>query len=182
MSLTSSIKSLGSVKSMNSTKSSSSTIAVWRLAAKSVVRQSEKLHYLSLLWHMHHHHLHHNHIIINIFIISFVVIFNCLYINPLLLFFVHSPPHPSAGGDEQVRGYVVLSAGCCVKPHCLLSQARTYLLQNFYNLSSLHCKTELRSPSFFLSIPWDIAFLSNVPSQKSKSSCFAGEREQPYQA
>lgn len=31
----------------------------------------------------------------------------------------------------------------------VLSQARTCILQNVYNLSSLQCKTELRPPSFF---------------------------------
>jgi len=43
--------------------------------------------------------MYHFHCIFFIIIIpSFVVLLNCLYLNPRVLLFVPSPPHPVAGG------------------------------------------------------------------------------------
>ena len=53
-----------------------------------------------------HHAVRKNCIVCNLFcmfvitifiIISFVVLLNCLYLNPWVLPFVHSPPHPTGG-------------------------------------------------------------------------------------
>jgi len=44
--------------------------------------------------------------------ISFVVLLNCLYLNPQVLPFVHSPPHPTVGeGEGSARSCLVLAAG-----------------------------------------------------------------------
>jgi len=50
--------------------------------------------------------------IIIIIISSFVVLLNCFYLNPWVLLFIHSPPHPTGGrrSGEQMSSCVVL---CC---------------------------------------------------------------------
>jgi len=50
-----------------------------------------------------------------IIIPSFIVLLNGLYLNLQVLLFVHSPPHPTVGKEEQVSTCVVLVASCWVK-------------------------------------------------------------------
>jgi len=54
--------------------------------------------------------------VVVVIIIAFVVSLICLYLNSQVLLFVHSPPHPTVEGEEQVSGCVVLIASCQVKP------------------------------------------------------------------
>jgi len=49
-----------------------------------------------------------------VIITYFIVLLNCLYLNPRVLIFFSSPPQPTVG-EEQVRSFVVLVAGCQVK-------------------------------------------------------------------
>jgi len=56
-------------------------------------------------------------VIVIVIIPIFVVLLNCLYLTPRVLLFVCSPPHRTAEGEEErVSGYMVLIAGCWVKP------------------------------------------------------------------
>jgi len=43
-------------------------------------------------------------IITTIIIIFFLVLLNCLFLNPRVLLFIHSPPHPTRGMSEQLSG------------------------------------------------------------------------------
>jgi len=49
---------------------------------------------------------------------SFVVLLNCVYLNPWVLLFVHSPPHPTAVERGGVRKHLS-GLSCQIKPQQL---------------------------------------------------------------
>jgi len=66
------------------------TTAAQGLAVQSVIGQREKLYCVLLV----------SHILLLLLFLFLIVFLNCLYLNPWSLLFVHSPPHPTVGGEE----------------------------------------------------------------------------------
>jgi len=62
----------------------------------------------------------------------FVVLLNCLYLNPQVLLFSHSPPYPAVGGgvSEQLHGLV---ASCWVKPQKSCLQLLSSYAFNYFS-------------------------------------------------